>query len=113
MIFFKNTVCESDDRVIIFEAVDSDVILGSCTLVLDKKIAEVTKLEFDKDFMFIAEGLLKSAFNYAAIKNYYMAKCSVRGIDTFLERMNFQKNDEEYTNDIPTILMGSCKHCGN
>ena len=111
MIFFKNTVCDKDGRVIEFEALDGDNSLGSCTLVLGDKYAEVTKLSFESGFTFIAEGLLKSAYNYAAIKNYYMAKCSVKDVDSLLLRLGFQLNGNEYTSDIPTILIGSCGSC--
>ena len=90
MIFFKSTAKQEDSRVIYFEAIDGDKVLGSCTLVLGEKYAEVTNLSFEQNAMFIAEGLLKSAYNYAALKNYYMAKCSVNGIDTLLKKLNFQ-----------------------
>ena len=111
MIFFKNTVCDKDGKVIEFEALDGDNSLGSCTLVLGDKYAEVTKLSFEPNFTFIAEGLLKSAYNYAAIKNYYMAKCSVKDVDSLLLRLGFQLNGNEYTSDIPTILRGGCGSC--
>ena len=113
MIFFRNTVCEADNRVVYFEAIDNDKNVGSCTLVLRDKFAEVTKLEFDGKSTFIAEGLLKSAYNYAALKSYYMAKCNIKELDTLLLRLGFQLKDSEYTSDIPTILIGSCKHCSN
>ena len=113
MIFFKNTVLDSEGKVIEFQALDNDILLGECTLVLGEKFAEVTKLSFNSDSPFAGEGLLKSAYNYGAIKNYYMAKCSVKGIDSLLLRLGFEIKDEEYITDIPTILMGSCGSCGN
>ena len=113
MIFFRNTVSQDDDRVIYFEALENDYALGSCTLVLKDKFAEVTKLEFDGKSTFVAEGLLKSVYNYAALKNYYMAKCNIANLDKLLIRLGFQLNNGEYTSDIPTILMGSCKNCSN
>ena len=113
MIFFRNTVCDADDRVIYFEAVENDVVSGNCTLVLRDRYAEVTKLEFDGKTTFIAEGLLKSAYNYAALRNFYMAKCNITSLNALLLRLGFQLKDGEYTSDIPTILMGSCKNCSN
>lgn len=113
MIFFRNTVSKTDTREIIFEALENDKSVGSCTLVLTDKFAEVTKLEFADKSQYIAEGLLKSAYNYAALKNYYMAKCSSKGIESLLGRLGFQSINGEYINDIPTILMGSCKNCSN
>ena len=112
MIFFKNTVLDSGGKVIEFEALDDDKSLGKCTLVLGDKFADVTKLSFDSSVVFAAEGLLKSAYNYAALKNYYMAKCSVDGIESLLLRLGFSKDSGEYICDIPTILMGSCGCCG-
>lgn len=113
MLYFKNTVSEQDNRIVYFEALSDDVSVGSCTLVLGEKYAEVTELDFDNKSIFIAEGLLKSAYNYAALKNYYMAKCSVSNIDSLLVRIGFELTDGEYMNDIPTILMGSCNSCSN
>ena len=112
MIFFKNTVCETASNVIYFQAIESDKIIGSCTLILGEKFADITELDYEEKSPFAVEGLLKSAYNYAALKNYYMAKCSAKGIEAFLKRMNFNKTNEEYTCDIPTILMGSCNSCG-
>ena len=113
MIFFKNTVLDADGKVIEFQALDGDTVLGECTLVLGEKFAEVTKLSFSADSVFAGEGLLKSAFNYAALKNFYMAKCSVTGIDSLLLRLGFENKGGEYISDIPTILMGSCGCHGN
>lgn len=111
MIFFKNTVLDSEGKVIVFEALDGELTLGKCTLVLDDKFADVTKLDYDASAVFAAEGLLKSAYNYAALKNYYMAKCSVDGVDSLLVRLGFNNQSGEYISDIPTILMGNCGCC--
>ena len=112
MIFFRNTATDSDGKVIVFEALDDEVLSGKCTLVLGDKFAEVTDLHFENNAMYIGEGLLKSAYNYAALKNYYMAKCSVKSIESLLLRLGFELKDDEYLCDIPTILIGSCKSCG-
>lgn len=111
MIFFKNTVLDKDGKIIEFEALDDNVSLGRCTLVLSDKFADVTKLTYEKSSYFTAEGLLKSAYNYAALKNYYIAKCSVSDIDNLLKRLGFELKADEYICDIPTILMESCSDC--
>ncbi len=113
MIFFKNSVLDIGGKVIEFQALDGDKILGECTLILGEKFADVTKLSFKADAIFAGEGLLKSAYNYAALKNYYMAKCSVSGIDSLLLRLGFENNGGEYISDIPTILTGSCSGCSS
>lgn len=111
MIFFKNTAIDSDGKIIEFEALDGTCILGSCTLVLGEKFADVIKLTNEASAPFAAEGLLKSAYNYAALRNYYMCKCSVKDIDKLLVRLGFELKDSEYICDIPTILTGSCSCC--
>jgi hypothetical protein len=107
------SIWEKDTERVRFEALDGDTLLGKCTMVLGEKFADVTKLSFEDGALFIGEGLLKSAYNYAAVKNYYMAKCSVSDIDSLLLRLGFQKQNEEYICDIPTILMGSCGSCNS
>lgn len=113
MIFFKNTVLDSEGKVVMFQALDGEIILGECTLVLGDKFADVTRLSFESDAIFAGEGLLKSAYNYAALKNYYMAKCSVDDFDSLLLRLGFENKCGEYICDIPTILIGSCGSCSN
>ena len=113
MIYFNNTILDKNGKVIQFDAIENDIILGSCALVLEGKFAKITKLTFDKVSPYIAEGLIKSAFNYATIKNYYMAKCSIKDIEALLIRLGFKYQNGEYISDIPTILMGSCKNCSN
>lgn len=113
MIFFKNSVLDRDGKIIGFQALDGDILLGGCTLVLGEKFADVTKLSYNSEAVFAGEGLLKSAYNYAALKNYYMAKCSAVGFDSLLKRLGFEYKNGEYISDIPTILMGNCKNCSN
>ncbi len=111
MIFFKNTVSSHSENTIYFEAFEGEEAIGKCTLILEDKYANVSDLSFECAASYAAEGLLKSAYNYACLKNYYMGKCTVEGIDSLLERLGFYKKDGVYENDIPSILMGSCGSC--
>lgn len=111
MIFFKNTPDKNDSDIILFEAYEGDNVLGNCYLSLKNEYAEIFKLSYNKESPHIVEGLLRSAFNYAALRNFYMGKCTAQDIDVFLKRMNFEYKDGEYINDIPSILMGSCSCC--
>lgn len=106
MIFFKNTLI--DDKTVAFEALEGEKSIGKCTLKLSDNTADVTELSYDEAAPYAVEGLLRSAYNYAGLKNYYMAKCTAKNIDSFLNRMNFNKENGEYVSDIPSILMGSC-----
>ena len=113
MIFFKNTVCEKDKDIIVFEALENDILIGSCYLSLKGKNAEVFKLDYNQKKPYVVEGLLRSAFNFASLRNFYMGKCTAENIEIFLKRMNFEFIDNEYVNDIPSILMGSCSCAQN
>ena len=106
MIFFSNKPIS--DFIVEFEAVENEISIGKCLLDLSDKIADVTELTYSEECPYVVEGLLRSAYNYAGIKGCYMASCSARGIDAFLDRMNFQKQQNKYIGDIPSILMGSC-----
>lgn len=112
MIFFEHNQIDSNGTVFEFKALDNEIILGECTLVILPQYAEVTKVSFNEDKKFIVEGLLKAAFNLAANRGSYMARCNISEITFCLDRMNFNKTENGYENDIPTVLMGSCKSCG-
>ncbi len=106
MLFFKPN--ELTENVVKFIAYEDDAECGHCLLKTDSSFAEVYELEYDADKHYLVEGLLRSAFNYASLKNIYMGKCTCKNIREFLEKMNFDETDEGFINDIPTILMGSC-----
>lgn len=111
MIFFKHTTIDNDERYIEFEALNDDRVLGKCTLFLAADTAEITEISYDENNAYIIDGIVKAAFNYAANRNYYMGICSAKGLDKYLSVMNFHKTEKGYCNDIPSILMGSCKSC--
>ncbi|MBR6568341.1 MAG: hypothetical protein IKK60_06770 [Clostridia bacterium] len=106
MLFFKPEALTDD--VTKFIAYEDDAQCGFCLLKSDRNFAEVYEIDFNQDRPYLVEGLLRSAYNYASLKNIYMGKCTCKNIGAFLDRMNFEKTDEGYVNDIPTILMGSC-----
>jgi hypothetical protein len=111
MVYFKHTVINGDENNIAFEALCEENIIGRCTLLLDKDTAEITEISYEEGNSYIIDGIIKAAFNYAANRNYYMGICSVKGLDKYISAMNFSKTDKGYCNDIPSILMGSCKSC--
>lgn len=113
MIFFSHDFCDNINSVVKFTALDNGTELGKCTLVMNGIYAEVTELTFDRNNPFVVEGLIKSAFNLAANHSCYIGRCAVDDIRIFLDRMNFVCTDGVYENDIPSILMGSCKSCQN
>lgn len=106
MIHFKPK--KLSDNVTKFTAVEDNENCGYCLLKIVDDTADVYCLEFEKDKPYLVEGLLRSAYNFASLKNIYMGKCTCKNIDSFLCGMNFEKSNVGYINDIPTILMGSC-----
>ena len=106
MIFFRPTVKSEDE--ILFEAIENDDICGKCILNIDSSKAIVSEFSFDESKPYLVEGLIRSAFNFAGLKNCYMGYCRCDNISVFLDRMNFIKENDLYFNDIPTILQGNC-----
>ncbi len=107
MIFFK-PVSEKDSPEVIFEALENGNCEGKCHLVIENDKATVDFLTYNTEKPYLVEGLLKSAYNYAVYKNCYMGYCKCENISSFLDKMNFQKDNSIYFNDIPTILQGNC-----
>lgn len=108
MIFFKPTVDKQNQNEITFEALENDSIKGKCTLTINGNNAEIIDMEIENSEAHLVDGLIKSAFNYACSKNCYMGYCKCENIQHILDKMNFQKDNGVYFNDIPTILMGNC-----
>lgn len=111
MIFFEHKFLDSENKVAEFRAVQNEEVLGECTLVLYGDSAEVTKVSVKENNIFIIDGLLKAAFHLAGLRGYYIGRCNVESIVFCLERMNLNKTENGYENDIPSILMGSCGNC--
>ncbi len=111
MIHFKPVIDENTPSEAVFEAVENDAVGGKCHLILKDNKAIVDEISFDKDKPYLVEGLLKSAYNYAALKNYYMGYCECPDIAVFLRHMNFNFDNGVYFNDIPSILQGNCCKC--
>ncbi len=104
MIFFKNTPVADSETL--FEAVDGEKSLGKCLLKLSD-YAEIVSLCDCNDF-FIAQGLVKSALNYAALRNIYMARFKDESAFEIAKAMKFELAGDFYESDIPTVLAGSC-----
>ena len=78
MIFFQSTA--NDNGTVLFEALENEFSIGECNLDLGGRNAVVDRITFDSDKPYIAEGLLKAAYNYAATKNFYMGVCKCENI---------------------------------
>lgn len=108
MIYFKPVYLDEAQTKIKFEAYEDDKLSGSCFLAIEDSRATVENFDFQEEKPYIIEGLIKSAFNFATIKNCYMGYCRGENVTAFLDRMNFINENGVYFNDIPTILQGNC-----
>ena len=110
MIFFKPTEIHSGECTSIFEAFSGTDRLGECRLRIDGNFADVFCLEYDANSPEIGEGLLKSAYNYAANHGAYIGILSANDKGQAHAYLNFELKDGVYSNDIPSLLAGHC-HC--
>lgn len=108
MIFFKPVPCAENSSIIEFQAIENDVTSGKCTLNINGDKAEITDISCDDKKLYLVEGLIRSAFNYAALNGCYMGYCKVSRYTQILDSMNFSRLDGVYCNDIPSILTGNC-----
>lgn len=108
MIFFDHTISERNENLIQFTAYENKTNEGECLLDLRYDDAEVTFISYNQNKPYIAEGLIRAAFNYAANKGFYMGKCCCEYAVSVLENMNFENRNGLYINDIPSILVGKC-----
>ena len=111
MITFEHSVIDNDKRYIEFKALENNNYIGKCTLFLSTDAAEITEVCIEQNEAYIVEGLIRAAFNYAANRSYYIGICNAKGVEAYISNMNFSKTDKGYINDIPSILLGSCKSC--
>lgn len=105
MITFKG---EEKEKHIDFTAEENGVSCGQCILALEEKYAVISEVTFTSDKPYTAEGLIRSALNYAALRGYYMALVTDESVKDILHKMGFIKTDRGYECDIPTALMGQC-----
>lgn len=105
MITFKG---EEREKYIDFTAEENGVSCGHCILSLAEKYAVLSEVANTSDKSYAAEGLIRSALNYAAMRGYYMALVTDESVKDILHKMGFVKTDQGYECDIPTALMGQC-----
>lgn len=108
MIFFKSVRCPENENIVDFEALENEICFGKCRLIIDGSKAEINSLFFDENKDYIGEGLIKSAFNYACLKNCYMGYLVLEKDFDLAVNLGFQKQNGIYFNDIPSILQGNC-----
>lgn len=112
MIAFKPeenpTVLKENNCTDMFYAYEGGELLGKAKMNIDGFFCDVFSVEYPKDKLYIAIGLLRACYNCGANKNAYIGKLSDTKCEQAAKSMNFIFDGKVYTNDIPTLLMGEC-----
>ncbi len=82
--------------------------VGTCLMSVDGYKCFIESIECDFSDKLLLEGFLRSALNFCANRNAYMAYCKINEISDVLLHLGFENNDNVYSGDIPTLLKGSC-----
>ena len=92
------------DNKVCFIATEDGENTGTCQILLDGYYVEILSVIAPEDKPYISELLLRSALNYAANRNAYMARTKLNDFPQF----SFEKKEDYYESDIPSLLVGSC-----
>lgn len=100
-----------DDKLHGYRAQENDEVIGECIFSVDGLYVEV--LEVRSDNPLTAEGLVRSALNFAANRSAYMARADMNRLSSEpFKTLGFEEENGFYVSDIPSALTGSCSHCG-
>ena len=89
-----------------FEVDGSQV--GQCLFSIEGYHCYIITIECDYMDKLLVEGFIRASLNYCANRNAYMAYCEIDEISDVLLMLGFEKKNNTYSGDIPTLLKGSC-----
>lgn len=88
---------------------EQNIEVGKCLVKVDGYKCRILFLLCDYSDKLLTEGFIRSALNFSANRNAYMAYCKIEEISDVLKLLGFESdNDGFYSGDIPTLLQGSC-----
>ena len=106
---FSDFSFNSDIKYGVYLGIDEDGNqVGSCLMSIDGYKCYIEIVECDFSDKLLVEGFLRSALNFCANRNAYMAYCKIEKIADVLLHLGFEFNDSVYSGDIPSLLKGSC-----
>jgi hypothetical protein len=82
--------------------------MGKCLVKIDGYRCYILSIECDFSDKLLVEGFLRSGLNYCANRNAYMCYCELEDVSDVLTHLGFEKTNDVYSGDIPTLLKGSC-----
>ena len=96
-----------DDKTHGYRAEENGENIGECIFSLGGTYAEILNVK-TRD----GDRLVRSALNFAANRNAYMARANVGRVEKepFIT-LGFEEKNGFYESDIPSALTGSCGHC--
>lgn len=95
----------------IFAAYEGGKTVGRAFFKLDGYTVDIYRVEGCQDEPWVFEGLLRSVYNFGANNGAYIGVFSDENGFSLAESMNFVFDAKTYSNDIPSILTGSCGGC--
>lgn len=105
MIYFRP---EINGNTAVINAVDGESVSGSCKVSVNSYECVLSDITAVGNDGLLAEGLIRSALNFAANRGAYIAKCSQSEFDGVLKALGFSLEGGEYSGEIPELLKGSC-----
>lgn len=82
-----------------------------CIFSLDNYTVEILAVDFDSSDPLIPELLIRAVASYSANRSGYLVSIKKEvgeKIDSTLNTLRFDKNDNSYSNKVPNIMKGSC-----
>ena len=89
-----------------YVAFDGEEETGSCRFKIDGMYVDLLKIKANDEL--VAEGLVRSALNFAANRSCYIARCPEGQADKVLDALGFINLSGIYSAEIPEALKGSC-----
>ena len=105
MIYFRP---EINGNTAVISALDGESVSGGCKVSVNSYECVLSDITVADNDELLAEGLIRSALNFAANRGAYIAKCSQSEFDGVLKMLGFAANGGEYSGEIPELLKGSC-----
>lgn len=87
---------------------ENEETVGKCLMSVNGYKCNIIAIDCDYSDKLLVEGFVRAALNFCANRNAYMAYCDLVEITEVLEYLGFEKNNDIYSGDIPTLLKGSC-----
>mgnify|MGYP003298150735 CR=1 FL=1 len=91
-----------------FGVEEDGTFVGKCLFSIDGYNCCLILIDCDYSDKLLVEGFIRASLNYGANRNAYMALCEIDEISDVLLMLGFEKKNNTYSGDIPTLLKGSC-----